>query len=263
MNLKRSILHVLLVTLVAFSLFHGGASEETTGKTHAEVLYKDAQELVADKHYLQAIEYLNQLRSQHPYSYYATHAELLLADIYYMQENYIEAAAAYTLFRDLHPKHEKNAYVLFRIAESHYMQKPSSIDRDLDSCYNAIKYYAELLQLYPKSEYTRDAMTKINESKKMIEERERYIAGFYFKTKEYAAARYRCKDTIINFDGKELKQYCAEVVLHASLKLKEKKQCLLDAKWLDKEVNLKETPNAQDYLEQCKKLEDEKNEAKS
>lgn len=256
MTNRQNSIASLLLFFFFLSFFAGCASEETAGKTPAEVLYKDAQELVADKHYLQAIEYLNQLRSQHPYSYYATHAELLLADIYFLQENYIEAAAAYTLFRDLHPKHEKNAYVLFRIAESYYMQKPSSIDRDLDACYNAIKYYAELLQLYPKSEYTRDAMTKINEARQMIEDRERYIARFYFKTKEFAAARFRCKDSIVNFDSKDLKQFCAEIVLHASLKLKDKKQCLLDAKWLDKEVSLKNNAQAQEYLEQCKKLED-------
>lgn len=212
--------------LAALLVSSCASDEDSKSRTEAELLYNEAKTLVEDGRYLQATEYLNQIRSQHPYSYYATHAELQLADIYFLQENFVEAAAAYTVFRDLHPKHKKISYVLFRIAESYYMQRPSSIDRDLEPCLGAIKYFYELLQKYPRSAYTKDAIKKVNTCKGMIEGREQYIADFYFKTENFSAARYRCLDVIKNYDTKDLKNHCVELVLKASLKLNEKKECV-------------------------------------
>jgi outer membrane protein assembly factor BamD len=81
------------------------ASKRPQGTTEAEVLFKEAKDLISKSRYIQASEKLNSLRSQYPYSFYATHAELLQADILFAQENYAESAAAYILFRDFHPKH--------------------------------------------------------------------------------------------------------------------------------------------------------------
>ncbi|MFT6604810.1 MAG: outer membrane protein assembly factor BamD, partial [Bacteriovoracaceae bacterium] len=115
------------------------SSTRPSGKTEAEVLYKEAQMLVDDGRYLMATEKLNSLRSQFPYSYFATHAELLQADILFDQENFVEAAAAYILFKDFHPRHKKISYVVWRIAESFNNQRPASYDRDLSPLYEAIK----------------------------------------------------------------------------------------------------------------------------
>ena len=57
------------------------------------------------------------IKNKFPYSNYATEAQLKIADVYYMQESYGEAAVAYEAFRDLHPKHEKVPYAMFRIGE--------------------------------------------------------------------------------------------------------------------------------------------------
>jgi len=89
------------------------ASEKPEGKTEAEVLFKEAKILMDDGRYIMATEKLNLLRSQYPYSFFATPAELMLADILYLQENYVEAAAAYILFRDFHPKSTDIEYVIF------------------------------------------------------------------------------------------------------------------------------------------------------
>ena len=107
------------------------------GKTEAEVLFLEAKFLIEDGRYLMATEKLNSIRSQFPYSYYATHAELLQADILFEQDNYVEAAAAYILFKDFHPRHKKMAYVVWRIAESFNNQRPPTYDRDLSPLYEA------------------------------------------------------------------------------------------------------------------------------
>lgn len=172
------------------------ATKRPEGNTEAEVLFKEAQDLISKKRYILATERLNTIRSQFPYSYYATHAELLQADVLFSQENYPESAAAYILFRDFHPKHENMGYVIFRIAESFYRQLPSTFDRDLSAGAEAIKYYQELLDSYSNSEYVKGAEERINKVTEMMLQKEVYIADFYFKTKDFSAALSRYENVL-------------------------------------------------------------------
>lgn len=172
------------------------ATKRPEGNTEAEVLFKEAKTLVDKSRYIQATEKLNLLRAQYPYSFYATHAELLQADILFSQENYAEAAAAYILFRDFHPKYAELGYVIFRISESFYRQLPETFDRDLSAGNEAIKYFTELLQNYPNTEYTKESQARIEQIEGMLEKKEIYIADFYFKTKDYLAAKNRYEDIL-------------------------------------------------------------------
>ena len=65
----------------------GCSSDKPDGRTEAEVLYKEAEELMKSERYILATEKLNTIKTQHPYSFYATPAELLQADILFLQEN--------------------------------------------------------------------------------------------------------------------------------------------------------------------------------
>lgn len=181
------------------------ASKRPEGSTEAEILFKEAKELIGKSRYIQATEKLNSIRSQYPYSYYATPAELLQADILFSQENYAEAASAYILFRDFHPKYTDLGYVIFRISESFYRQLPSTFDRDLSAGIEAVKYFRELIQTYPNTDYVKDAQARIDQIESMIEKKEIYIADFYFKTKDYAAAKSRYEDILKTLKNNEEK----------------------------------------------------------
>jgi outer membrane protein assembly factor BamD len=188
-------LRSVLILFCAIFLF-SCATKRPEGSTEAEILFKEAKDLISKSRFIQANEKLNAIRSQFPYSYYATHAELLQADILFSQENYAEAASAYILFRDFHPKHSELGYVIFRISESFYRQLPSTFDRDLSAGVEAIKYFKELIQSYPNTEYVKDAQSRINQIEAMIEQKEIYIADFYFRTKDFEAAKSRYEDIL-------------------------------------------------------------------
>lgn len=185
MKLVKILLLILSVTFISC------ATKRPEGATEAEVLFKEAQSLIKNNRYIQATEKLNTIRSQFPYSFYATHAELLQADVLFSQQSYPESAAAYILFRDFHPKHAEMGYVIFRISESFYRQLPETFDRDLSAGNEAIKYYEELIANYSHTEYAKDAQVRINEIKGMLVKKEVYIADFYFKTKDFSAALAR------------------------------------------------------------------------
>lgn len=199
-------MRILKFLVLSFSLIViSCATKRPTGSTEAEILFKEAKELMAKSRYIQATEKLNSIRSQYPYSYYATHAELMQADILFAQENYAEAASAYILFRDFHPKYNELGYVIFRISESFYRQLPATFDRDLSAGVEAIKYYNELIQNYPNTEYVKDAQTRINQIEDMLEKKEIYIADFYFRTKDYEAAKARYEDILKTLKNKDEK----------------------------------------------------------
>ena len=216
------ILKLLLVFLMISC-----AMDRPSGSSEAEVLYKEAIAFKNDGHYLAAVEKLNQIRSKHPYSYFATHAELLNADILFIQENYVEAAAAYLLFKNVHPKYDNLPYVVFKIAESYYFQLPSTFDRDLSGADEAIKYYKEIVENFPSSAFVTDAQDKIKECYGLLAKKEQYIADFYYKTEEYSAARYRYLE-ILKQSGIEfsLREHSMINIVKSSWFLKEFETCI-------------------------------------
>ena len=196
------------------------------GATEAEVLYQEAKTFAEGKHYLLAMEKINIIRSKYPYSLYATHAQLLNADILYEQKNYTEAAAAYIVFKDFHPRYERAPYVLYRIAESFYHQLPPSYDRDLTPAFEAIKHYRDLTRVHPSSPYAAKSQKKIQKCLNMIEDKEQYIADFYFKTEDYQSARHRYLSILENFALNErTRDHAALRVVAASEALKDKPSC--------------------------------------
>lgn len=214
------------IFLSLFILVSACSSNKPEGKTEAEVLYKEAQELIEADRYILATEKLNEIKTQHPYSFYATPAELLQADVLFLQENFVESAAAYLLFRDFHPRHEKIAYVVFKIAESYYKQIPDTIDRDLEPALESIKYYEELIQKYGDSSYKKTAVKRISQAKKMLREKDLYIADFYFKTKEFSAARYWYLDILENHQESQTRNHAMLRTILATSLLKEWDPCL-------------------------------------
>ncbi len=223
------------------------------GETKAETLYNEAVQNTKEQRYLLAIEKLNRIKSKYPYSYYATPAELLQCDILFEQENYVESAAAYALFRELHPRHKNEDYVLWRIGESYFRQLPSTIDRDLTAIKDASKYLELLKIKYPRSQYVSKSTTRIKDMKDMVERHEKYVADFYYKTGVYESARSRYLYIINRFKNTELKNYAKIRVIKSSIELKEFKKCLDYGK---KFASLKKTTFSRKFsglMETCKK----------
>ncbi|MCY4643069.1 MAG: outer membrane protein assembly factor BamD [Bacteriovoracales bacterium] len=219
MKLKPTLL------LLIIALLSSCATEAPKGRTFAEGLYREAEDLAKDKRYLMAIEKLGLLRSRYPYSFYATQAELLLADIYFLQENYEQAAQAYIFFKDFHPKHKKTSYIISKIAESFFRQLPKTFDRDLSLGRLAVQYYREVVQKYGRTKYAKSAKEKIALLEKMFDQKEKYIADFYFKTKVYMAAKYRYDQMLKTVKDNRIRFHAMERVIESSYLLEEYEKC--------------------------------------
>ena len=153
-----------------------------------EGLFEYAEQLEKDDRYEEAIQKFQEVKNKHPYSRLATAAELRVADIYYKRETYIEAQAAYQIFKELHPRHPNADYVTFRLGMSYFMQLPSTIDRDLAQAHKAILYFEEVIRAYPQSQHVEESQKKRQEARRMLADKELYIADFYFNQEHFQSA---------------------------------------------------------------------------
>lgn len=197
----KSSLALFLMTLGIFaqSTLWTGCSSEGIKDSDPELLYKQAEEDIEDDRYLTALEKLRMLKNKFPYSRFSALAQLRIADVNYLQESYFEAASNYELFRDLHPKHEKVAYALFRIGESYYNDAPGNIARDMTSAQKALDAYHNYLDKYPSAEDSKKATERVKEMRNALADKEKYIADFYFKREYYLSAIGRYEKIIASY----------------------------------------------------------------
>lgn len=184
MKILRLVNNLALVLLVSVSC----STNEKLDLSTPEGLFRQAEIYVQDERYEEAIQKFNEVKSKHPYSHFATLAELKVADVYFQKESYIESQHSYQIFRDLHPKHAKSDYVTFQIGMSFYNQLPSSLDRDLAPAEGAISFFDEVTSRYPQSEFAKQAKENKDKVVHMLAGKEMYIANYYSKQENALSA---------------------------------------------------------------------------
>lgn len=167
----------------------------------ADGLYAQGEKAFRDENYLTALERFRDVKNQYPYSNRALDAELRIADTYFAQESYVEAQAAYEIFREMHPTHPKIDYVQYRIGLSFFYQIPDDSARDLTAAYRAEEAFNLLIARYPNSSYLPEAKEKRIESRRRLAEHERYVANFYFQRRHFLSSSYRYASLLKSYPG--------------------------------------------------------------
>jgi len=190
---RFSVFNVLVFAAVlgAFSFGATGCSSADVDENDPAALMKEAEEDIDSSRYILALEKLQKVKNQHPYSKQSTDAQLRIADVYFLQESFAEAAATYEAFRDLHPKHPKLAYAAFRIGLAFYSDMPGNHARDLSSGFRAQDAFKDYLAHYPTDVNVAEAQAKLAETRAILAGKEMYIAEFYYKREMWEAAKGR------------------------------------------------------------------------
>lgn len=190
--------HLKTIFLILFlsCFFSAACSTPSVDENDPASLFKDAEEEIQSDHYLIALDKLRALKNKFPQSKYAIDAQLKIADVYYLQGAYGEAAASYESFRDLHPNHEKTPYAMFRIGKSYFNDLPSTTARDLTPGQKALENYQEFIRLYPTAPEVPEAKEDIKHLRSMLAEKEFSIGEFYFKRDIYDSCKPRFKKVI-------------------------------------------------------------------
>ncbi len=177
--------------------FYLPPSEDT-----AQELFENGNDAMAEKDYVNAVEYYTKLKDLYPSSPYTLEAEISLGDAYFLDEEYLMAVEAYKDFEDMHPRHEAIPYVLNQIALS-YMRAYRSIDRPTTGLTEAVGYLERVQDSYPDTEYAVRAGELIHLCRVQIAQHELYLAEFYERSGKYGAAWRRYMYVTENFSDLE------------------------------------------------------------
>lgn len=197
--MTSKILKLLFISVFSLTVF-SCASSDKVGST-AEEAFAIAQEFDQKDRYTVAIQRYSDVKNKFPYSSYATLAELAIADVHYRSEAYPEAQVSYQNFRELHPRHPRIDYVIFQVGMSYYQQLPDTFDRDIALANDAVYSFNELIRRFPNSEYFQQAQEYRRKSFTMLNEKELYVADFYFKQKVYLSALLRYESSYKKYPG--------------------------------------------------------------
>jgi outer membrane assembly lipoprotein YfiO len=170
------LLVLTLVFLSGCSIF--GSSKEIkkspSDGLSPKVLYEIAQSKLEDGSIEKAIEQFEIILASYPRSKYAVQAQLDIAYNLYKQKKFNRSILKLDQFIEKYPNIPSTPYAYYLrgvVAE----EKSSSIldklitdsaQRDVESVRNAYGYYVKLIELFPNSKYSKDAIKKLVSLKK-------------------------------------------------------------------------------------------------
>ena len=172
----------------SLALLAGCATEEEVYvERSVEELYNEAMDSLLDDDFEAAAAGFAEVERQHPYSVWATRAQIMSAFVYYQGNLYDEAIAAAERFVELHPGHRDAAYGYYLIAMSHYEQI-SDVDRDQSTTARALQALEEVTRRFPGSVYARDARLKIDLARDHLAGKEMTVGRYYLRRGNPVAA---------------------------------------------------------------------------
>jgi len=163
-----------------------------------EELYSKAAAALDEKNYNQATMLFEEVERQHPYSQWATRAELMAAFASYKDLRYDEAILALDRFIELHPGNKDIDYALYLRALSFYEQI-SDVARDQAMTEQALEALDVLIQRFPESRYSRDAILKRDLTMDHLAGKEMEIGRYYLNRGQINAAINRFRAVVKNF----------------------------------------------------------------
>ncbi|MBM3566393.1 MAG: outer membrane protein assembly factor BamD [Alphaproteobacteria bacterium] len=182
----------LAVPAVALALLAGCAEPEKYVERPVDELYNTAMTLMEKEDYRDAAKYFDEVERQHPYSIWATKAQLMAAYAQYQRNQYDEAIIALDRFIQLHPGSPDIAYAYYLKALSHYEQI-SDVERDQQMTEQALETLKEIINRFPNSRYARDAKVKMDLAVDHLAGKEMEIGRYYMKRSNWLAAVNRFK----------------------------------------------------------------------
>lgn len=185
--------------IAALLLLLGACSSDNDELVYEErpvdELYNEAMDSLEAGNFKGASSLFDEVERQHPYSPWATKAQLMAAYSYYQGEQYEEAVAALDRFVQLHPANPDVPYAHYLKGLCYYEQI-SDVSRDQEMTELARQSFEELVSRYPDSKYSRDGKVKLDLIYDHLAGKEMTIGRYYLRQGHYLASINRFKRVI-------------------------------------------------------------------
>ncbi|KAF0222573.1 MAG: hypothetical protein FD176_2540 [Rhodospirillaceae bacterium] len=181
-------------TLIATALLLSACADKKDEYVErpVEELYNEAMDLVEQGEYYKAAQAFDEVDRQHPYSVWATKAQLMNAYVLYERNKYPDALVALDRFIQLHPGNKDAPYAYYLKGLCYYEQI-TDVARDQKMTEMALKSLQEVVDRYPASSYARDAKLKVDLTRDHLAGKEMNIARYYQNRDQWLAALNRYK----------------------------------------------------------------------
>ncbi|MGH1398240.1 MAG: outer membrane protein assembly factor BamD [Alphaproteobacteria bacterium] len=161
-------------------------------------LYNDAGRALDEENYITASRLFEEVERQHPYSKWATKAQLMAGYSYYEAQRYDDAILALDRFIDLHPGHKDVAYAYYLRALCFYEQI-SDVRRDQAMTGYAMEAFDAVINRFPDSQYARDAKLKKDLTRDHLAGKEMEIGRYYLNRNQINAAINRFQTVVKDY----------------------------------------------------------------
>ena len=155
-------------------------------------------DLLENKKYNKASSEFEEVERLHPYSIWATRAQLMSAYVSYKLNNYDLSISASNRYIELHPGAKDVDYAYYLIALCYY-QEINDFKRDQSNTTKALEAFNKLIRRFPNSEYTRDSKLKLDLVKDHLAAREMNVGRIYQDLDNYIAAINRFKTVVDSY----------------------------------------------------------------
>jgi outer membrane protein assembly factor BamD len=163
-----------------------------------EELYNGGMDALLEGEYEDAAELFDEVERQHPYSVWASKAQLMSAFAMYQDNSYDEAINILDRFIQLHPGNRDTPYAYYLKAVSYYEQI-SDVRRDQEMTELALASLEELVRRFPDSRYARDASLKVDLARDHLAGKHMEIGRYYQDEEQYLAAINRFRKVIESY----------------------------------------------------------------
>lgn len=152
-----------------------------------EQLYNQAQDQLISANYQEAAKLFDEVERQHPYSVWASKAQVMAAFSHYQSNAYDDAINALDRFIQLHPGNKDIEYAYYLKAISYYEQI-SDVGRDQKMTQLALRSLDEVVRRFPESKYAKDAALKVDLARDHLAGKHMSIGRYYQDQGEFLGA---------------------------------------------------------------------------
>jgi outer membrane protein assembly factor BamD len=163
-----------------------------------EDIYNSAMDKFNNSDYKGAAKDFDEVDRQHPYSVWATKAQLMGAYSLYEMQKYDESIVALDRFIQLHPGNRDTAYAYYLKGLCYYIQI-TDVGRDQKVTDQALKAFEELIRRFPDTRYARDARLKLDLTRDHLAGKEMEIGRYYENKGQYLAAINRFRRVVDDY----------------------------------------------------------------
>jgi outer membrane protein assembly factor BamD len=158
-------------------------------------LYNKAAALMDKGEYKEAAKQFGEVERQHPYSTWATRAQLMEAYAQYQNLDYDDAIKTVDQFIQLHPGNADVAYAYYLRALCYY-ERIADVRRDQADAREALKGMQDVISRFPDTTYAKDAVLKIALINDHLAGAEMEVGRWYLNQHLYIAAVGRFKTVV-------------------------------------------------------------------